>query len=128
FFVLNVLGVTTTAFVLLQYFVREREREQVRSERLLLSVLPEPVATRLKRGEEPIADGHIEVTVLFADVVGFTPACRASPCGGSGRAAQPRLTGVWFPHTSHAATLGRDQVSTPCRCWSPAGDLPVWTL
>jgi class 3 adenylate cyclase len=73
FFVLNILGVTTTTFVLLQYFVREREREQARSERLLLNVLPEPVAARLKSGEEPIADTHLGVTVLFADIVGFTP-------------------------------------------------------
>jgi class 3 adenylate cyclase len=70
---LNILGVTTTAYALLQYFVREREREQARSERLLLNVLPEPVAARLKREEGIIADAHDDVTVLFADIVGFTP-------------------------------------------------------
>ena len=79
FFVLNILGVTTTAFALLQYFVREREREQERSERLLLNVLPAPVAARLKHGEEPIADAHTEVTVLFADIVGFTPLAERLP-------------------------------------------------
>lgn len=83
FFALNILGVTTTAFALLQYFVRERERErereQARSERLLLNVLPEPVAARLKHGEEPIADAHAEVTVLFADIVGFTPLAERLP-------------------------------------------------
>jgi adenylate cyclase len=73
FFVLNVLGVTCTAYVLLQYFVRARDREQAKSERLLLNVLPAPVAARLKRGEELIADDCDEVTVLFADIVGFTP-------------------------------------------------------
>jgi adenylate cyclase len=73
FFALNVLGVTTTAYLLLQYFVRAREREQARSERLLLNVLPEPVAARLKRQEGIIADAHPGVTVLFADIVGFTP-------------------------------------------------------
>ena len=73
FFVLNILGPTVTAFALLQFFEREREREQARSERLLLNVLPAPVAARLKDGEEPIADAHVGVTVLFADIVGFTP-------------------------------------------------------
>jgi adenylate cyclase len=80
FFVLNVLGVTGTCFFLLQYFVRERDiaaemvaAERERSERLLLNVLPEPIAQRLKSGESVIADGASEVGVLFADIAGFTP-------------------------------------------------------
>jgi class 3 adenylate cyclase len=80
YFVLNVLGVSTTSYVLLQYFVRARERalgelaaERAKSERLLLNVLPESVADRLKESEEVIADGFASATVLFADIVGFTP-------------------------------------------------------
>ena len=80
FFVLNVLGVTGTCYFLLHYFVRERDlaakliaTERERSERLLLNVLPEPIADRLKLGESLIADGVSEVGVLFADIVGFTP-------------------------------------------------------
>jgi len=73
FFALNVAGVTGTAYVLLQYFVAAREREQAKSERLLLNVLPAPVAARLKQGAGIIADAYAEVTVLFADIVGFTP-------------------------------------------------------
>jgi class 3 adenylate cyclase len=80
FFVLNVLGVCTTAYVLLQYFVRARERalvelgvERAKSERLLLNVLPASVASRLKESDEVIADGFGAATVLFADIVGFTP-------------------------------------------------------
>jgi class 3 adenylate cyclase len=46
--------------------------EQERSERLLLNVLPGPIADRLKQGEEVIADDFPEVTVLFADLVDFT--------------------------------------------------------
>ena len=46
--------------------------ERERSERLLLNVLPGPIAARLKQGEEVIADGFPEVTVLFADLVDFT--------------------------------------------------------
>jgi class 3 adenylate cyclase len=46
--------------------------EQQRSERLLLNVLPAPIAERLKQGEGVIADAFPEVTVLFADLVDFT--------------------------------------------------------
>ena len=43
------------------------------SERLLLNVLPGSVAMRLKAGETTIADAYDDATVLFADLVGFTP-------------------------------------------------------
>jgi class 3 adenylate cyclase len=46
--------------------------EQERSERLLLNILPAPIADRLKHDEQVIADGFAEVTVLFADLVEFT--------------------------------------------------------
>jgi class 3 adenylate cyclase len=46
--------------------------EQDRSERLLLNVLPSPIAARLKQGEAVIADRFPEVTVLFADLAGYT--------------------------------------------------------
>ncbi|MFK5635999.1 adenylate/guanylate cyclase domain-containing protein [Ornithinimicrobium sp. LYQ103] len=79
FFVLNVLGVTVSAYVMLAYFVEQRARvhralevERERSERLLLNVLPEPIAARLKNGTGVIAERHDSVSVLFADLVGFT--------------------------------------------------------
>jgi class 3 adenylate cyclase len=46
--------------------------ERDRAERLLLNVLPEAVANRLKLGHATIADSFAEVTVLFADIVDFT--------------------------------------------------------
>ena len=56
FFVLNIMGVTVSAYVMLAYFVEQRARahraleaERERSERLLLNVLPEPIAERLKK-------------------------------------------------------------------------------
>lgn len=42
------------------------------NERLLLNILPKPIAGRLRSGEHTIADAHADVTVLFADIVGFT--------------------------------------------------------
>lgn len=87
FFVLNLLGVSTTTYVLLQYFVRARERalaelevERAKSERLLLNVLPASVASRLKESDHHvIADGFDTATVLFADIVGFTTLAQTLP-------------------------------------------------
>lgn len=42
------------------------------SERLLLNILPESVARRLKASPEMIADDRESVAILFADIVGFT--------------------------------------------------------
>ena len=50
----------------------EIQRKNEENERLLLNILPGPIADRLKHGEETIADYFPEVTVLFADIVGFT--------------------------------------------------------
>ena len=52
--------------------LEQLRKEREKSERLLLNILPRPVAERLKRGERVIADRHPDVTVLFADLVGFT--------------------------------------------------------
>lgn len=46
--------------------------EQEKSERLLLNILPQPIAERMKKGETNIADSHPDVTVMLADLVGFT--------------------------------------------------------
>jgi class 3 adenylate cyclase len=48
------------------------QTEQEKSERLLLSILPNPIAERMKKGETNIADSHADATVLLADLVGFT--------------------------------------------------------
>jgi adenylate cyclase len=80
FFVLNIGAVSSIAFVLLHYFVGQKELayrllrvEQERSEGLLLNVLPREIAARLKSGERIIADHHPSVSILFADLAGFTP-------------------------------------------------------
>lgn len=46
--------------------------EQQKAERLLLNILPKPIAERMKLGEMNIADRYPEVTLLVADLVGFT--------------------------------------------------------
>ena len=73
FFVLNIVGVSLTAYLLLQFAVRARDTALASSERLLLNVLPRTIAERLKHETGIIAESHPDVTVLFADVVDFTP-------------------------------------------------------
>jgi class 3 adenylate cyclase len=48
------------------------QTEQARAEHLLLNILPRPIAERMKKGEVNIADQHPDVSVLVADLVGFT--------------------------------------------------------
>ena len=51
----------------------EIRKEKEKSDNLLLNILPKDIANRLKSGEELIADKHNEVSILFADIVEFTP-------------------------------------------------------
>jgi adenylate cyclase len=55
-----------------QAYLKQLEAEQEKSECLLLNILPEPIADRLKQGRRIIADSFPEVTVLFADIIDFT--------------------------------------------------------
>lgn len=50
----------------------ELEQERQRSEKLLYNILPAVIADRLRNGEKLIAETYQEVTVMFADIVGFT--------------------------------------------------------
>ena len=86
FFALNFAAVSTIVFLLLRFATVEKQKaqarlseahrllqiEQERSERLLLNILPGPVAERLKSSNQTIADGFADVTVMFADIVNFT--------------------------------------------------------
>jgi class 3 adenylate cyclase len=86
FFALNFTAVSTIVYLLLRYSDAEKHRaqqrleeahrllqvEQDRSERLLLNILPGPIAERLKNSDQTIADGFAEVSVMFADIVNFT--------------------------------------------------------
>ena len=72
FFVLNLAFVSIVVYAVLQYFVADRDRAQRESDRLLHNILPISIADRLRSGEQPIADEFHAVTVVFADVAGFT--------------------------------------------------------
>lgn len=86
FFALNFATMSSIIYFLMRYFVMEMDKirgqldqqnqllaeEQKKSERVLLNVLPSSIAQRLKDHQGLIADGHADVTVMFADLVNFT--------------------------------------------------------
>ena len=86
FFVLNFAAVSSIVFLLLRFAAIEKKKaqdrleaahrdlqaEQERSERLLLNILPGPIAERLKNQDQTIADGFADVSVMFVDIVNFT--------------------------------------------------------
>ncbi|HUF37832.1 MAG TPA: adenylate/guanylate cyclase domain-containing protein [Anaerolineales bacterium] len=69
----NAVWTTFLAMFLILYLVRELETAQDLADSLLFNVLPRPIADQLKRGGGTIADSYESASVLFADIVGFTP-------------------------------------------------------
>jgi adenylate cyclase len=83
---LNVVGAGSVAFTLLARFAHQRDVamaalrvEQEKSEVLLLNILPQSIAERLKTATQMIADHFDATTILFADVVDFTPLSERLP-------------------------------------------------
>ena len=77
---LNIAVGGTIMFTLLAVFARQRgdalaalRLEQAKAENLLLNILPRSIADKLKAQTQPIADQFGSASILFADVVDFTP-------------------------------------------------------
>ncbi len=93
FFALNFAAMSSIIYFLVRYFVVEMDKirvqldeqhqllaeEQQKSERVLLNVLPSSIAQRLKDHQGLIANGHADVTVMFADLVNFTQLTESLP-------------------------------------------------
>jgi adenylate cyclase len=122
FFFLNVGAVSLTAFLLLQYFVRGLAAERERSERLLLNVLPAPIVERLKREGGIIADRCPEVSVLFADLAGFTPTAERLPP----EEVVSLLDGIFSEFDRLVATYGLEKIKTIGDGYMAAGGIPVF--
>jgi guanylate cyclase len=120
FFVLNVSCVAIVLYLLLQYFVIQRDRAMASSEQLLLNVLPGPIAARLKHEPGTIADTHSDVAVLFADVVDFTPfAEHAGPAEVVGL-----LDDVFGRFDALAARHGLEKIKTIGDAYMVVGGVP----
>jgi class 3 adenylate cyclase len=94
--------------------------ERERSERLLLNVLPGPIATRLKQGDEVIADRFPEVTVLFADLVDFTRRSQAT----TPEKVVKVLDDLFTAFDRLAERLGLEKIKTIGDAYMVVGGLP----
>lgn len=72
-FVINLGGVSGFFALLLYYFVSQKNVFQEKADNLLLNILPKEIAAILKNEIRTVADYHEGASVLFADVVNFTP-------------------------------------------------------
>lgn len=127
FLVMNIVGVSSIAFVLLQYFTSQRETafdllstEQETSEALLLNILPKQIADRLKHGATTIADHYEGASILFADVVDFTP----MSAGMSPVDLVELLNEVFSYFDQVADEFGVEKIKTIGDCYMAASGVP----
>ena len=97
------------------------EREREKSERLLLNILPSAIAGRLKGGEKSIANGHATVTVMFADLCGFTALSRkTSPAD-----LVSMLNGIFTAFDHIVEEHGVEKIKTIGDCYMLVGGIPL---
>lgn len=94
--------------------------EQAKTEQLLLNILPRKIAQRLKSGEEHIADAFPNVSVLFADMVGFTAMSRTMTAS-----ALVEVLGDLFSRFDLITEKhGLEKIKTIGDCYMLAGGVP----
>jgi class 3 adenylate cyclase len=98
--------------------IESKNRE---NEELLLNVLPAPIANRLRGGEKGIADGFAEVTVAFADLVGFTAMSSEMPPAE----VVTLLNGLFSRFDEAAHQLGIEKIKTVGDAYMAVCGLPV---
>ncbi|TAJ95542.1 MAG: adenylate/guanylate cyclase domain-containing protein [Reyranella sp.] len=97
------------------------ETKNRENEELLLNVLPAPIANRLRGGEQGIADGFAEVTVAFADLVGFTALSSEMPPAD----VVTLLNGLFTRFDVAASELGIEKIKTVGDAYMAVCGLPV---
>ncbi|MEM7180193.1 MAG: adenylate/guanylate cyclase domain-containing protein [Spirochaetota bacterium] len=122
------LSLASLGAILLMRFLRnvqfqaedQLEEEHKRSEKLLLNVLPASIAERLKNGEQPVVDRLNEVTILFADLVGFTDfAAKHLP-----EELIEVLNEIFTEFDKLANTYGLEKIKTIGDCYMVVAGLP----
>ena len=120
FFVMNIGVVSSITIVLLGYFVRQRNIFQEKSETLLYNILPREIAAILRDDNRTIADHFGEASVLFADMVDFTPmSAEMSP------AAMVELLNEIFTHFDDLVEkYDLEKIKTVGDCYMVAAGVP----
>jgi adenylate cyclase len=104
----------------LQQQHEQLEKEQEKTENLLLNILPRSVSQRLKAGEKRIADAHPEVSVLFADLVGFTQLSK----GLSAERLVEILDQIFSDFDAIVGAAGVEKIKTIGDCYMLVGGVP----
>jgi adenylate cyclase len=124
---LNIIGAGAISFTLLASFAKQRNEaltalrvEQEKAELLLVNILPRSIADRLKGAHQTIADQFDAASILFADVVDFTPFAQ--------RLAPAAVVGILDELFSHFDTLverhGLEKIKTIGDCYMAASGVP----
>jgi len=125
---LNVIGAGSVAFTLLATFANQRNAaltalrvEQEKSELLLMNILPGSIAERLKAATQTIADHFASASILFADVVDFTPLAQRLP--------PAEVVGILDQLFSRFDALverhGLEKIKTIGDCYMAAAGVPI---
>jgi tetratricopeptide (TPR) repeat protein/class 3 adenylate cyclase len=96
------------------------EKEQEKSDKLLLNVLPPAIATRLKNGETTIADHYEEASIVFIDVVEFTKSSQ----GVEPKRVVEVLNELYTKLDSIAQKHGLEKIKTIGDCYMAAAGVP----
>jgi adenylate cyclase len=120
FFVLNLGAVVLVVFGLLYYFVGQRNFFQERSEMLLLNILPREISEALKAGPRTIAEQYDEASILFADVVEFTPMAK----GMTALSLVDLLNEVFQCFDTLVEKYGIEKIKTIGDCYMVAAGVP----
>ena len=124
---LNIVGAGAISFTLLASFAKQRNEalaalrvEQEKSDLLLMNILPRSIAERLKAASQTIADHFDAASILFADVVDFTPL--------SQRLSPAEVVGILDRLFSRFDTLvercGLEKIKTIGDCYMAAAGVP----
>ncbi len=97
------------------------ELEKEKSEKLLLNILPGAIAGRLKSGEKTIANGHATVSVMFADLCGFTALSRKT----NPAKLVEMLNGIFTAFDLIVEKHGVEKIKTIGDCYMMVGGLPT---
>ena len=97
------------------------EIEQLKTEKLMLNILPKPVADRLKKGEKNISGSYPDVTILFSDLVGFTQL--SSHISASELVSV--LNNLFTRFDKRAEALGLEKIKTIGDAYMAVGGLPI---
>ncbi len=128
FFALNISGVSVVVFVLLEYFVAQKDTslyllgvERRKSEALLLNILPREIADILKNENRIVADYYDGASILFADVVNFTPlSANMTPTE-----LVTLLDDVFSAFDGMVERLGVEKIKTIGDCYMVAAGIPT---